>query len=217
MFMPAHPYVQIEMSEINEKGAVPRHRVHRTDEEARGIEDANSSSPFFANGERHDAEHAYPPHHHHLHAPHLSMENHPHLQDAVDGAHPAAKIKRKWYSGVSAGWERFKNRFNRVGRRKIGIAESLKNLAKQSCWFASAAVLVPAAYFLTGLNTFIVFIPIGWVTHFLEVHRSPVGVPHTVVFICASTMSNLRSPANNLPTSQLPCYHPPRKTIRVWR
>ncbi|KAL1666757.1 XRN 5'-3' exonuclease N-terminus-domain-containing protein [Schizophyllum commune] len=148
VFMPAHPYVQIEMSEINEKGAVPRHRVHRTDEEAGGIEDANSSSPFFANGERHDTEHAYPPHHHHLHAPHLSMENHPHLQDAVDG------------------WERFKNRFNRVGRRKIGIAESLKNLAKQS-W----------------LNTFIVFIPIGWVTHFLEVHRSPVGVPHTVVFI----------------------------------
>ena len=78
-------------------------------------------------------------------------------------------------------------------------------------------VMLPAAYFLTGLNTFIVFIPIGWVTHFLEVHRSPVGVPHTVVFICASTISTLCSLANYLTTSQLPCHHPPREALRVWR
>ncbi|KAK7470975.1 hypothetical protein VKT23_002389 [Stygiomarasmius scandens] len=53
-----------------------------------------------------------------------------------------------------AGMVRFKDRFLRKGKRKIGTYESIKNIV-----------------FSSWLNVFVVFIPISWVAHFLNANN----------------------------------------------
>ncbi|TRM68459.1 hypothetical protein BD626DRAFT_534501 [Schizophyllum amplum] len=125
--------------DLSEKtnGTGPRHRVPSHADEEQGYGMGDVNS----NSALVNQNNGYPPH----------QAEHPHHHRFEDNLE---------------GWVRFKSRFLRKGKRKIGTVESLKNLAKSS-W----------------LNTFLVFIPIAWVTHFLEEGRSPVGIPHAVAFI----------------------------------